>query len=82
MKNYKMNVNEYLSEETLEEITVGIGDDFGYMPFEEAEAHFAFVESIKKENDFYIIIIKIENEFIWRNISKGIQSTKRFKAGT
>ncbi len=63
MKNYKMNVNEYLSEETLEEITVGIGDDFGYMPFEEAEANFAFVESIKKENDFYIIIIKIENEF-------------------
>lgn len=37
MKNYKMNVNEYLSEETLEEITVRIGDDFGYMPFEEAE---------------------------------------------
>lgn len=58
-----MNVNEYLSEETLEEITVGIGDDFGYMPFEEAEANFAFLESIKKENDFYIIIIKIENEF-------------------
>ena len=60
MRNYKMNVNEYLSEETLGEITVGIGDDFGYMPFEEAEANFAFIESIKDENDFYIITIKIE----------------------
>ena len=57
MRNYKMNVNEYLSEETLGEITVGIGDDFGYMPFEEAEANFAFIESIKDENDFYIITI-------------------------
>jgi len=79
MKNYKMNVNEYLSEEILGEVEAGIGDDFGFVPVEEGEANFGFVESIIPVGNEYKLIVRVENEFTGEKYTKEYELKKGTK---
>lgn len=71
-----MNVNEYLSEEILGEVEAGIGDDFGFVPAEEGEANFAFVESIIPVENEYKLTVRVENEFTGEKYTKEYELKK------
>jgi len=63
MRNYNENVNNYLSYEITEVATFELGDSISYIPFEETEANFCFLESINNINNSWEITFRVENEF-------------------
>ena len=70
MRNYRTNVKDYLNEDTLNEFEVEIDGDFGYVPFEETEANFCYLESINPILDAWIITLRVENEFTGEKYTK------------
>lgn len=70
MRNYRTNVNDYLNRDILEEFEVKVGEDFGYVPFEETEANFCYLESINPILDAWIITVRVENEFTGEKYKK------------
>lgn len=76
MRNYNENVNDYLSEELLGEVECNIGDDLPYIPFEETEANFCFLESINPVDDKWELVFRIENEFSGEKYRKNYTVSK------
>lgn len=78
-ENYVSNIEDYLEEEVIGEYKAEINDDFGYVPQEEMEASFAFVESIKANEKGYELTLRVENEFTNEkyikkySVQKGVQ---------
>lgn len=70
MRNYNENVEQYLSEEILDAETIRVGEELPWIPFEEAEANFCFVDSIKPENDGFVLTLRVENEFSGEKYTK------------
>ena len=70
MRNYNENVEQYLSEEILGAETINVGEELPWIPFEEAEANFCFVDSIKPENDGFVLTMRVENEFSGEKYTK------------
>lgn len=64
MRNYRTTkIEDYLPEGATEVYSPKVGDDFGYVPFEETEANFCYLESIKPIQDAWILTVRVENEF-------------------
>lgn len=64
MRNFKTtDIEEYLPEGATEEYSPNIGDDFRYVPFEETEANFCYLEFIKPVKEDWELVIRVENEF-------------------
>ena len=79
MRNYRTNVKDYLNEDTLNEFEVEIDGDFGYVPFEETEANFCYLESINSILDAWIITVRVENEFTGEKYTKEYSVNKGSK---
>lgn len=70
MRNYNENVKDYLSEEILGDFETGIGDPLAFIPFEEIEANFCYLDSIIRNGDSFIMTMRVENEFTGEKYKK------------
>ena len=70
MKNYKLNIQDYIEPEFLEEETSKIGEELTFLPEEETEANFCTLESIKTTEEDFTVILAIENEWTGERYKK------------
>lgn len=70
MKNYKLNIQDYIEPEFLEEETSKIGEELSLLPEEETEANFCTLESIKTTEEDFTVILAIENEWTGERYKK------------
>ena len=70
MKNYKLNIQDYIEPEYLEEETSKIGEELTFLPEEETEANFCTLESIKTTDEDSTVILSIENEWTGERYKK------------
>ena len=60
MKDYKLNVKDYLEDFWLVEETYKVGDDFGFFPDDEIESYENKLQSIVQNDTDYIFTIALK----------------------
>ena len=70
MKNYKLNIQDYIEPEFLEEESSKIGEELSFLPEEEIEANFCTLESITTAGEDYTVSLAIENEWTGERYKK------------
>lgn len=70
MKNYKLNIQDYIEPEFLEEETSKIGEELTFLPEGETEANFCTLESIVSNDEGFTVILAIENEWTGERYKK------------
>jgi hypothetical protein len=70
MKNYKLNIQDYIEPEFLEEENSKIGEELSFLPEEETEANFCTLESIVSNGEVFTVILSIENEWTGERYKK------------
>ena len=73
MKNYKLNIQDYIEPEFLEEETYKLGDELAFLPEEEPEANFCKLESIVSNGEDFTVTLAIENEWTGEHYKKAYQ---------
>ena len=73
MKNYKLNIQDYIEAEFLEEETYKLGDELAFLPEEEPEANFCKLESIVSNGEDFSVNLAIENEWTGERYKKTYQ---------
>ena len=73
MKNYKLNIQDYIEAEFLEEETYKLGDELAFLPEEEPEANFCKLESIVSNGEDFTVTLAIENEWTGERYKKTYQ---------
>lgn len=81
MKNYKLNVEDYIDSEFLEEELVKIGEELSFLPEEEREANFCKLESVISNNKEFNVTFAIENEWTGEKYKKSYQIKQGSKIG-